>query len=68
MRIVVNGGEHQLEDGALLPAALALLGVEPGTRGVAVALDGAVVPRGAWAETALADGQRIEVLTAVQGG
>ena len=68
MRIVLNGSEQQLEDGALLPAALALLGVEAGTRGVAVALDGAVVPRGAWAETALADGQRIEVLTAVQGG
>jgi sulfur carrier protein len=68
MMIVLNGSEQRLEDGALLPAALALLGVEAATRGVAVALDGAVVPRGAWAETTLADGQRIEVLTAVQGG
>lgn len=36
--------------------------------GVAVALDGAVVPRAAWARTLLADGARVELVTAVQGG
>jgi sulfur carrier protein len=35
---------------------------------VAVALDGEVVPRGAWAGTALRSGPRVEVLHAVQGG
>ena len=36
--------------------------------GVAVAVDGEVVPRADWPATALADGARVEVLTAVQGG
>jgi sulfur carrier protein len=37
-------------------------------RGVAVAVDGEVVPRGQWTSTELHDGQRVEVLQAVQGG
>ena len=46
--------------------ALGALGL-PRT-GVAVAVDGEVVPKARWAATALADGARVEVLTAVQGG
>ena len=37
-------------------------------RGVAVALDGEVVPRGEWASTEVREGQQVEVLRAVQGG
>jgi sulfur carrier protein len=37
-------------------------------RGVAVALDGSVVPRASWATVRLLEGARLEVLTAVQGG
>ena len=37
-------------------------------RGVAVAIDGEVVPRGRWDDVALADGARVEVVQAVQGG
>ena len=37
-------------------------------RGVAVAVDGEVVPRSAWDATTLADGQRVEVVGAIQGG
>lgn len=36
--------------------------------GVAVAVDGTVVPRSAWADTAVDDGQTLEIVTAVQGG
>jgi sulfur carrier protein len=36
--------------------------------GVAAAVNGEVVRRGAWASTQLADGDQVEVLTAVQGG
>ena len=39
-----------------------------GGRGVAVALDGEVVPRGEWATTEVREGQELEVLHAVQGG
>jgi sulfur carrier protein len=37
-------------------------------RGVAAAVNETVVPRAQWATTALAEGDRVEVLTAVQGG
>jgi len=37
-------------------------------RGIAVALNGAVVPRGAWTETLLRPGDRVEIVRARQGG
>jgi sulfur carrier protein len=61
----INGERRELADGAALPDVLSALAL-PRT-GVAVAVDGEVVPRGRWAATALADGARVEVLTAVQG-
>ena len=66
MQVWINGKPGELTDDARVPDALALLEL-PG-RGVAVAVDGVVVPRAEWPATALADGARIEVLTAVQGG
>ncbi|PZR53536.1 thiamine biosynthesis protein ThiS [Xylanimonas oleitrophica] len=48
----------------LVPAAV--VGDEP--QGVAVAVDDAVVPRGAWATTSVRPGDRVEIVTAVQGG
>jgi sulfur carrier protein len=44
------------------------LDVDPGRRGVAVAVDAEVVPRSEWARCRLWDGARVEVLTAMQGG
>lgn len=66
MTVIVNGTRWDLPEGASLADVLARLDV-PG-RGVAVALNGAVVPRDSWPATALADGAGVEVLTAVQGG
>jgi sulfur carrier protein len=66
MTVTVNGARWELLEGTTLADVLARLDV-PG-RGVAVALDGAVVPRASWPATALADGAGVEVLTAVQGG
>jgi sulfur carrier protein len=40
----------------------------PDGRGVAVAVEGSVVPRGAWSSTLLGPGARVEVVVAVQGG
>ena len=48
--------------------AVVLAAGAPDGRGVAVAVDGEVVPRGEWATTELRDGQQVEVLHAVQGG
>ena len=40
----------------------------PDARGVAVAVDGEVVPRAGWSTFAIPEGARVEVLTAMQGG
>jgi thiazole synthase len=57
-----------LDDGATLDLAVRESGVGGETRGVAVAVDGEVVPRAEWGSTALVEGQRVEVLAAIQGG
>ena len=66
--IVLNGEPCELADGATVVVALDRLGVENRDRGVAVAVDGEVVPRAEWQSFALADGARVEVLKAMQGG
>jgi sulfur carrier protein len=66
VHVWINGAERELAAGASVLDALAVLGA-PGS-GVAVAVDGEVVPRAAWPGTELRDGARVEVLTAVQGG
>jgi len=40
----------------------------PNPKGFAIALNGAVVRRDAWADTALQDGDRVEIIRAMQGG
>lgn len=68
MTILLNGQESQLADGATLSDVLERLGVAAQRRGVAVAVDGEVVPRAQWASFALAERACVEVLTAMQGG
>ena len=68
MTIWLNGEPRELPAGALLTEAVEAAGAPPDSRGIAVAVDGEVVPRGQWDETHLTDGQHIEVVHAVQGG
>jgi thiazole synthase len=68
MRIELNGEPRQLPPGATLDVAVHESGAGEGARGVAVALDGEVVPRGEWERTPLREGQAVEVLAAIQGG
>ena len=67
MRALVNGHVRELAAGVTVEEVVRSLVEEP-ERGVAVALDGAVVPRSEWAATPVAEGQEVEVLRAVQGG
>jgi sulfur carrier protein len=62
----VNDERREVVAGSTLAALMAEHGVP--SRGVAVAVDGTVVPRASWATVALLEGSRVEVLTAVQGG
>ncbi len=64
----VNGREEPLGAAATLAAYLAGRGIEAGARGVAVALNGAVVPSRRWAETPLSAGDALEIVRPIQGG
>ena len=68
MTIVVNGERRELPAGTTVRALIEALGVPGGVRGVAIAVDAEVVPRGEWETTELGDGARVEVLRAIQGG
>ena len=67
MTVCINGEQRELGDARTVADIVQSL-VEQPERGVAVALDGDVVPRGEWESTLLHDGARVEVLRAVQGG
>lgn len=68
MRVSVNGAVRELPEGASVRDAALALGIEPAKRGVAVAVDGAVVPRSEHESRRLSEGQRVEVVNAIQGG
>jgi sulfur carrier protein len=69
VRITLNGEARELAaEQPHVVDVLAELRLDPDARGVAVAVDGAVVPRSRWSQTLLEAGQRVEVLTAAQGG
>jgi sulfur carrier protein len=66
--IVLNGQPTDVHAGETVVAVLAYLGLDADARGVAVAVDGDVVPRDTWGSFALVENARVEVLTAMQGG
>jgi len=66
MTVTVNGQPWELPEGSAVADVIDRLGAP--SFGVAVALDGVVVPRASWPSAALRDGAVVEVLTAVQGG
>jgi sulfur carrier protein len=68
VKVLLNGNETSLADGATIQSALDALDLPGADRGVAVAVDAEVVPRGQWQATELHDGARVEVLRAIQGG
>ncbi|MGQ0465416.1 MAG: sulfur carrier protein ThiS [Sporichthyaceae bacterium] len=68
MTVHVNGEARNLPAGTTIADLVVDLVGGTEVRGVAAALNGSVVPRGRWASCLLADSDRVEVLTAVQGG
>ncbi|MFF2611600.1 sulfur carrier protein ThiS [Kitasatospora sp. NPDC058046] len=64
--LTVNGEPRRVP--ATITLAELVASVSAANTGVAAALNEAVVPRGSWPGTALGSGDRIEILTAVQGG
>jgi sulfur carrier protein len=68
MKILVNGEGKKVDADATLADLLNDLGFERTARGIAVAVNGAVVPQPKWNKKELADGDSIEIIRAVQGG
>lgn len=78
MNITLNGAAHALSDGASVTTLVSQItgrvldhrgqAADGGKLGVAVARNSEVVPRSQWAATALAEGDELELVTAVQGG
>jgi sulfur carrier protein len=69
MNIVLNGARREVADGITVAALVRELEQDrPDGRGMAVAVDAAVVPRSAWDTIELSEGQSVEVVGAVQGG
>ncbi|MEH0937056.1 sulfur carrier protein ThiS [Micromonospora psammae] len=66
MELTVNGAGRTLPGGATV--ADVVREVTPQQRGVAVAVNGEVVPRSRWSSSPVRDGDRVEVLSAAQGG
>ncbi|KOT91611.1 thiamine biosynthesis protein ThiS [Streptomyces sp. NRRL F-5755] len=64
--VSVNGEPREVPGGLTLDRLVA--GLTSASSGVAAAVNETVVPRGQWPATPLGDGDRVEVLTAVQGG
>jgi sulfur carrier protein len=68
MIIHVNGQAREIAPPARLSDVLDLPAGASARRGVAVAVNGQVIPRSQHANTELTDGARVEIVTAVQGG
>ena len=66
VQVKLNGESRHLPAGSTVAYAVAAL--TAAATGVAVAVNGDIVPRGSWAAKLLCDGDQVEVVTAVQGG
>jgi sulfur carrier protein len=66
MRLTINGDFREVAGEQTVAVLVASVTAE--RRGVAVAVNGEVVPRSQWPVASLHDGDRVEVLTAAQGG
>ena len=68
MRIELNGEQAIVPEGSSVAVAVEAAGADGGRHGLAVAINGEVVPRSQWEATTLVEGQQVEVVAAIQGG
>ena len=67
LEVTLNGEAVALTNGQLTEA-LSEFGYDPEQQGIAVAINMSVVPRSEWGRTNIADGDRIDIVGAKQGG
>ena len=68
MQLTINGDIQAVNDGMTLVGLLVSMDLDPEQKGVAVAVNAEVVAQSTWNETRLNDGDRVDVIHAVQGG
>lgn len=68
IEVQINGEHRQIPSGLTIDGFIRLIDRNPETPGVAVAVNAAVVHRSSWNEKTLQSGDRVEVITASQGG
>ena len=68
MELTVNGQSRQAPADSTVVELLGRLGIEADAGGVAVAVNGKVVPKTAWEDRRLSQGDAVEIIHAVQGG
>jgi sulfur carrier protein len=66
MNLIVNGERKEVAGGSTVSDLVKEMETPPS--GVAVALNGDVVPKGEWGKVQLTEGDRVEVLSAIGGG
>ncbi len=66
MKVKINDTEITLQDGANIATALASQSIEP--KGIAIALNGTVIPKGLYDSTNLSNGDTIIIIKAFYGG
>ena len=64
----IRGHHRQRAQPVTLAGLVAEKALDTAQRGIAVALNGAVVPRAAWEQTTLKPGDSVEIVRARQGG
>jgi sulfur carrier protein len=68
MKFTINGEERKLPDVGTIAELLAELSIDTQRGGIAVAHNDHVVPRARWRDATVAEGDRLEIIHAVQGG
>ncbi len=69
MHLTVNGTERQFKKETTVSDLLRSIQIDPASaRGIAVALNDRIVRKADWESKVLSDGDRVEVVTAQQGG
>lgn len=68
LTVQLNGASRAVPAGTTVHDLLVLLDIDPAQGGIAVAVGMRVVPRGAWQQTTLSDGDAIELIRATAGG
>lgn len=68
IEVRVNGQSRAIPSSLNVYDLLVAIGIDPTRNGIAIALDGEVVPRSRWIETVVNGGAVVEVVSASQGG